>query len=400
MTVALANWAITARRMELESVLLAAEPFWREMPFRITRPHWVDAFPELDQALQCMPMDTLSLLLGDNRALVKWLADRVAIPGYGLGLIDVAARTHDSGGVTARSAWGVPGRKQAQIEAFANAVGKPPAAVLEWCAGKGHLGRLVSMTSGVAVTSLEIDASLCCAGERLAARAGSIAQTFVVGDALRPEAAAMVSGRYVMALHACGDLHRDLVRAAVSCGAAGVAISPCCYYRLRDAAYRPFSAEARLQLSRDDLHLAVTETVTAPARTIRERDRATQWKLAFVAWREALTGADYQTFKPVPSAWMLQPFAEFMSRICDREGVPRPPSSALAGLLADGERRFDVMMRRSVVRLAFRRMLELWLVCDLATPLLDAGFDVSIDAFCDGKLTPRNLMLKAIVPRG
>ncbi|QSI75493.1 methyltransferase [Niveibacterium microcysteis] len=397
MTEALTNQAITARRIELESVLLAAAPFWREMPFRIERPQWVDAFPELDAELQCMPMGALAQLLGDNSALVQWLSDRVAIPGYRSGLIHVAALARVGGNVEARSAWGVPGRKLAQIEAFASAVGKPPAAVLEWCAGKGHLGRLVAMTRGVDVTSLEIDPALCHAGERLAERARAAGQTFVVGDALRPEAAAMVAGRYVMALHACGDLHRDLVSAAAGGGAAGVAISPCCYYRLREIEYCPFSSDSRLRVSRDELHLAVTETVTAPDRNVRERDRAAQWKLAFVAWREA-SGGGYQTFKPVPSAWMLQPFSEFMARICDREGLASPPSSALSGLLKEGQRRFDVMMRRSAVRLAFRRVMELWLVCDLATPLIDAGFRVSIDAFCDRMLTPRNLLLNATAP--
>jgi len=201
-----------------------------------------------------------------------------------------------------------------------------------------------------------------------------------------------------MALHACGDLHRDLVGAALRHGAAGLAVSPCCYYRLRQTMYRPYCDGSRLELSRDDLHLAVTETVTAPDRGVRERDRATQWKLAFVAWREATSGGGYRTFKPVPSAWMLQPFSEFMSRLCDREGLISPPLSAHANLIAEGERRFAVMMRRSAVRLAFRRVLELWLVCDLAEPLIEAGFDVSLGAFCDRTLTPRNLLLTALAP--
>ncbi len=392
---ALSNEAIALRRALIESVLLASQPFWREMPFRVERPQWVNDYPDLDDALQSMPAERLATLLDDNRALVEWLGDRVAIAGYRADLLEVPAISHSTVGSSLRAAWGVPGRKRAQIEAFAAATANSNSPVLEWCAGKGHLGRLVSLTHGVSVTSLEIDAELCRAGEALASRAGASTQAFVAADAFSLDATRLVSGRHVMALHACGDLHRDLVVAATTQGAAGLAVSPCCYYRLRETRYQPFCTSSRLELSRDDLHLAVTETVTAPGRGVRERDRATQWKLAFVAWRETQTAVGYQTFKPVPSAWLSQPFAEFISRLCEREGLATPPSRALADLLQQGERRFALMMRRSVVRLAFRRLLELWLVCDLAEPLISHGFDVSLGVFCDRKLTPRNLMLRA-----
>ncbi len=114
-------------------------------------------------------------------------------------------------------------------------------------------------------------------------------------------------------------------------------------------------------------------------------------------WREA-SGGGYRTFKPVPSGWMLRSLSEFMARMFDPAGLASPPSSALSGVLTEGLRRFDVMTRRSAVGLFFRRVLESWRVCDFATPLIEAGFDVSIDAFCDRTLTPRNLLLNAIAP--
>jgi hypothetical protein len=56
--------------------------------------------------------------------------------------------------------------------------------VLDWCGGKGHLGRLLALAWEVPVHTLEIDPGLCVAGTDLAVRA-KVNQTFVVADALR-----------------------------------------------------------------------------------------------------------------------------------------------------------------------------------------------------------------------
>jgi hypothetical protein len=44
-----------------------------------------------------------------------------------------------------RWAWEIPGRKQQQIEAFAAAARPAAMPVLDWCGGKGHLGRLLAL---------------------------------------------------------------------------------------------------------------------------------------------------------------------------------------------------------------------------------------------------------------
>lgn len=388
------NAAISMRRQALESALLAGEPFWREMPFRVERPGWVERYPDIDAALHALSDQALAQLLGDNAALVTWLASRVQIDGLSPNLIDVPRAPQGLPPSDGREAWGIPGRKLSQIEAFLAATDPPDAEVLEWCSGKGHLGRLLTVRHGTPVTSLELDAVLCAEGGALASRAGATAQRFVAADAFSPASAALLHGRSAMALHACGDLHRSLVTETVRHGGLGLDIAPCCYYRLRTSSYDPFFKGSRLALSRDELRLAVTETVTAPAREIRGRDHEAAWKLAFVAWREA-GGEPYKTFKPVPEAWLRLPFPAFMAQVCAREQIAAPRPASMAELEAEGWRRMRVMMRRSVVRQAYRRILELWLVCDLAEPLIAAGYRVSLREFCDRRLTPRNLLLSA-----
>ena len=56
------------------------------------------------------------------------------------------------------------------------------------------------------------------------------------------------------------------------------------------------------------------------------------------------------------------------------------------------------MRRLESVRLAFRRPLELWLVCDMAVYLEQHGCRVNLGSFCTPSITPRNLLLSARRP--
>ena len=288
----------------------------------------------------------------------------------------------------------VPGRKQAQILAFAEAVGEIRRPMLEWCAGKGHLGRLLAWRQAQPVTSLEWAPDLVQAGEGLAQRRG-LAQRFVCADALAPHAARYLAGRHAVALHACGDLHLAMLRGAVAQGCPALDLAPCCYYRIARSEYQPLCADAGLSLSRDELHLAVTETVTAGKRDRRLAEQAQAWKLAFVEWRTRAGTPREKTFKPVPAAWLGLGFADWMRRLCEREGVPMPQAADGPDLEALGWRRAAEVRRLERVRLAFRRPLEVWLALDRAVFLERRGYRVRLSEFCERGVTPRNLLISA-----
>ncbi|NJD26628.1 MAG: methyltransferase [Betaproteobacteria bacterium] len=287
----------------------------------------------------------------------------------------------------------MPGRKRCQIEAFAGAAGGAGKPVLDWCGGKGHLGRLLALNWAVPVTTLEIDAELCAVGGALARRAGAL-QDFVVADALTA-AGVPAPGHHAVALHACGHLHRRLVREGAAQGASRLDVAPCCYHLGMPERYEPLASGVRLELTRDDARLAVTESVTAVARERRQSGREMAWKLAFVAWRESVGSSGYRNFKPVPSPWMRAGFAEFIAVLCRREGLPTPGPADALRYEAIGWQRRDEVLRLSVVRHAFRRALEVWLVLDLAVFLAAKGYEVALGTFCPRRLTPRNLMLSA-----
>lgn len=57
--------------------------------------------------------------------------------------------------------------------------------------------------------------------------------------------------------------------------------------------------------------------------------------------------------------------------------------------------RWAKLRRLQLVRHAYRRALELWLVLDLALRLEEANYTVVINQFCDRALTPRNIIINA-----
>jgi hypothetical protein len=385
------------RRAALDHWLADLVPIWKPSPFCEARPAWCWTHPALAEALLSLDDPTLAALSADDDAarafLLPWLPALAEVPA----LIDLPAREAAPAPVShAHSAWQfIPGRKAAQIDAFAAAVGKPQAPLVEWCAGKGHLGRRFLMSWGGEARALERNAVLCREGEALSARAG-LQQRFAVADVLAPEAAASLAGAHAIALHACGDLHRRLIDLAGPAGARSLDVAPCCYPLGADDLYRPRGGASALKLDRNALRLAVTETVTASPRLAAESERLSAWKFAFIALREAhAPGTPYRTFKPVPAAWAGHGFVFFLQSLAAREQLPLDPSLDFAAAEAVGWARHRAARRLQLPRQACRRAIEIWLLHDLALALENAGFEAELHRFCPRTLTPRNVIVSA-----
>lgn len=383
------------RFLELQSVLNAHQMLWRPSPFYVHRPEWCAHWPDLAEAILGLDDPTLEHFTADPEACRAWLATRLPVAHLLGPLCDLPELPpRELPPCDAHFDWFIPGRKREQIDAFAAHGPAAQAPLLEWCAGKGHLGRRMALSDDLPVSSLEIDPALCEDAARLAARAG-IAQTVLCADALHDASRTHVRDHAVLALHACGELHRSLVRTAAHDGAHSYRIAPCCYYRGAQDGYRPLSRDAALQLDGSTLRLAVTETVTAPQRVRQRLARDQTWKLAFIALRNALEGEKIRPFRPVPAIWLSGDFATYSRSLAQREGVALPDGVDWAHWLAAGERRRAEVRRFELVRHAFRRALEMWLVMDVALGLEEAGFEVDVGTFCPRSLTPRNLMVLA-----
>ena len=384
-----------SRFLELQVLLDHLGDFWRPAPFHVRSPGWCDQQPELAAAVRALDDSRLEHFRTDPTAASIWLAPY--LPELdGLKALCVTPRLPERAlpAIDAHLDWTVPGRKREQIEAFVSRSPKDDKPLLEWCSGKGHLGRHAALRDRVPVTSLELDPVLCEQAGALATRAG-VAQTVVCEDALSANAQSRVRNHTVLALHACGELHRSLVRNAPHAGAHAYRIAPCCYHRGAGDLYQPLNPHASLSLDSRALRLAVTELVTAPTRDRRRLARDQVWKLGFIALRNALEGEAQRSFKPVPPDWLRGDFQDFCTRLAAREALNLPASVDWQHWESEGRRRRDEMVRLEVVRHAFRRPLEVWLALDITLALEHAGFSVKIGTFCERSLTPRNLMLLA-----
>lgn len=381
----------------LGAALTSYRDLWHPQPFRTRELAWFEAFPDLRSALLRLDAGKVEELNGDSEAALNFLLAYLPGLDYLQGLLELPPLPKRAPrALGSRWARDIPGRKQAQIEAFASVAQCAGLPVLDWCGGKGHLGRLLALSWQQPVETLEIDPELCRQGGQLAARL-AIDQRFAQADALLTGEYPKI-GQQGLALHACGELHRRLIVRGCAEGVPALDVAPCCYHRGVAGVYMPLSEGAVLSLTRDDTRLAVTETVTAAPRLRRQRDREMAWKLAFEELRGRLEGTNYRSFKPVPAACFRAGFSEFLEFMAVREGlVVRPEQLAVwAGELeVAGWLRQAEVMRFSVVRHAFRRALELWLVSDLAAYLEGQGYAVRVGEFCERRLTPRNLLISA-----
>ncbi len=377
----------------LDRLLCELAPLWRPQPYKESRPEWCAQYPSLSDALLGLSDAALCELQADDERLAQWLAH--FLPAFAVlsKSAVIAERRAEPGRLEKHLDWAIPGRKWRQLTAFVSAVGSTDKPVLEWCGGKGHLGRVLASRWNVPVVTLERDSRLCEAGRDLARRA-RVEQSFHAVDVLtencvRPD-------HHAVALHACGELHRSLIRRAVNEGVTSLDIAPCCYHLGAGELYRPMSGTGRLRLTRDDLRLAVTETVTAKGREVSLRDREMAWKLGFQALLNAhIDECRYVAIRPINKQWLKLDFAGFCHRLARREGITLPACPDWEAFEARGWQRQREVMRLSLPRHAVRRALELWLVLDQARYLQEHGYQVRMTTFCDVPLTPRNILLSA-----
>lgn len=293
---------------------------------------------------------------------------------------------------------GIGGRKLQQIDALCQHWSGRPLPVLEWCAGKGHLGRILAHRFALPVLSVEWQQNLCQQGSELAGKF-KLQQHFVCADVLQQRVGVLQPQQQVVALHACGQLHISLLQQLVAAGCQQLQLVPCCYHLISADCYQPLSVigqQSDLCLSKDDLKLVVQGQVTAGERIERLRHTEILWRLAYDELRIALTGqAQYQSLPSVAKHWFSGNFTDFAAWAAQQHQLTLPTAFNAEGYLARAQQRLLQVKKIELVRHLFRRPLELWLALDKVLFLQQYGYDVSLTEFCDYQLTPRNLLLQA-----
>ncbi|MCX4218711.1 SAM-dependent methyltransferase [Pseudomonas sp. MCal1] len=392
---------LLARFTALDTFLTAHQALWKPRPFTHLQLPWEASYPELASWLRRRSLEDAENAHNQPAELIDSPEPFASLATLSLELSlvgDLPAHTLEAAGH--RLNIDVPGRKWQQIEAFASclAFAAQPKHWLDWCSGKGHLGRRL-LGADQQLTCLEYDPALVASGQALSQR-HHLHALHVEQDVLAANTALLLSAEHTpVALHACGDLHVRLMQLASAAGCRQLAIAPCCYNRISRTEYQALScagSRSALQLSLEDLSLPMSETVTAGARVRRQRDASMARRLAFDLLQRQVRGVDeYLPTPSLPSAWLDKPFADYCRDLAALKELSTVGAPDWVALEAAGWQRLAEVRNLELLRGLFRRPLELWLNLDRALFLTEQGYVVRLGTFCEAPLTPRNFLLLA-----
>jgi hypothetical protein len=392
------------RFKKLARLLKRTEDLWRQRPFVELPVPWEAEWPALSAALRALSPDEIvrfesaPSLIPSVRAAIPALIDELealtvwpALPSAQDALKDLSPPKR------------VHARKWRQVTAFVATVSAHPGSGVtrwvDWCSGKGHLGRALSWILKVPVTCVEKKPSLCESGKRESELA-DIPLTFACHDVLEGSAEPLLDDETgIAALHACGHLNVALMRQGLKRQVPFMALIPCCFQRIDGMHYRPLSQAALehdVPLTRHQLRLpSLDETMTSEKRRAKRR-KEHAFRLGLDLLQREASGVDtYHPLGPIKPALLKGDFAHFAKAVAKDKKVTLPKRVDWQRAENEGWHRFHRASALGLARGLFRRALESWLVLDRALFLQEMGYHVKIGTFCPRDLTPRNLMIAA-----
>ncbi|MBD56545.1 methyltransferase [uncultured Pseudoalteromonas sp.] len=381
----------------LDTLLFSTRQYWQCTAFDYDAIPW----PELSSLLWALDDQQVSELDSDQNALYAYFAK--AMKGLdelqSLCELPTTQQTRDEFPFWISN--GIKGRKFEQLQDFVAAISlqKSQYPVLEWCAGKGHLGRMLAFNGAPSIHSIELQAHLCEQGQH-SANQQQLPMQFSQANVLTDDVTEYFKEQqHAVALHACGRLHQTFMQQASDAKTQQISFSPCCYHLFTDNDYQAMSEPAKqsqLALTHRDLKLALQETVTAPSRVDKVRKTEVEWRLGFDALRKSITAEqNYVSVPSVNKAIFSDSFKSFCLWAAEKKSLSLPEDIDYHEFLAIGKQRKRVTERVELVRHVFRRAIEVWLVLDRALYLQQQGYQVTVSTFCEKQLTPRNILIQA-----
>lgn len=414
----------TERFMQLTRLLDDFAILWRDSVFQETSPKWSSHYPVLYEQLLTIDDEELCRLESSATALHHFISQ--TLPGYSEILDAIRLPVHHQSIQAPKFAdVGVPGKKWQQITAFlsdflqrhpsqntqlheplpgkllpghpSEKVKASVAELVDWCAGKSHLGRTAALITGHKLYAIERDETLCREGASLANKMG-VPANFNCADVLQRNFT-FNNRQQIFALHACGDLHRKLLAEWKHSDSPELTLAPCCYEKWLHGDYQPLSELAKnnnLRLSKDQVRLAMQETVTASTREQAQMHRLQTLRLAFDILQRDIRGTDeYLPAPSLPLSAANWPVTDIFTFLANKKGLKLPKLIDTEYYTNKAHSRYQQVRRLQLAAQGFRRPLELWLVSDLALYLEEAGIQVTLQEFCPRELSPRNIQLTA-----
>ncbi len=385
--------------LEVGGLLARWRDVWSPRPFVYLSCPWEADWPEVAGFLRSLPIEAVEAwepdpwaIEGAPSALRGWLDEARAVTR--VPALDVSPLR-----APPRAELKILARKWQQILSFGGVCAQSGAEaerIVDWCGGKSHLGRTLSLATGKPVRVLELDPALCAEAEVLSAESG-LAVTARRLDVLSAEAGEEVRPTdHIAALHACGSLHHRALSISEATGAS-VTVAPCCHHRIAHGEeWAPWSragASVGLRPDRHELRLPATIEIVAGRGEGLLRRREIAWRSGLDLLAREASGVDAYTPVPkLPSAWFRGTFAEFVELVRSR-GVTLPAHLDAERAEAAGWDRARQARAVGLVRVVFRRALELWLIGDRVEGMRERGARVTWGTFCPEVVTPRNVLV-------
>ena len=385
--------------LQLDEYLTGLQRFWQFEAFHHGDYPWLESDPVLCAFLDNLSDQELHLYQQHPEKLFPLLNNLIkSLRPLDDLLFTISALTEVKSDIPFWLSNGIKGRKLSQISAFADQVNDQQS-IVEWCAGKGHLGRLISWQKNLAVTSIEWQQKLCDLGTAEAGKM-QLKQQFKQADVLKGEADSCIDRDcHAIALHACGDLHLHLIKLAKKHKPAQLSISPCCYHLTEQAIYQPCSTQGKkssLVVTKQGLKLAVNKQTKPGKRQSRLSEQEVLWRLAFDELQKHCLKTDqYFPLPSFPKTLLSEDFSAFVEWACKEKSLTFELPNSLQEFIDLAQLRLNKVRRMELISQFFVRPLELWLVYDRALSLQESGYQVKLSTFCDELTTPRNLLIQA-----
>lgn len=383
--------------LAIDSLLMQTRQYWQILPFSYLALPWLEN-QKLNQALSMLSLQDIDEIDINNKQLRQFVGSLINVD---LDIIDdLPDLAISAADVSPHFSAGIKGRKWAQIQQFAALIPPQSSPILEWCAGKGHLGRLLAHQQVRNVLSLEWQSQLCEQGNALANK-HQVSQRVEQVDVFASDVENLVESKYhAVALHACGDLHVRLLKLGVQQEVSRLSLAPCCYHLIQTQRYVPlskFGLQSHLSLSKQDLSLSMQQSVVSGAREQRHRITEVSWRLAFdLVQREIRNIDEYLPLPSIKQSMLAGSFSAFCVWAAAQKNLALPGNLDYDAYELSGRERFLITRRIEVVTHAFRQLLERWLLLDRVLFLKEYNYDVSLFNFCAPSMTPRNAMIQAI----
>jgi hypothetical protein len=391
--------SLTAQFESISQALLGYRDLWSPSPFKSLHPSWVEQYPALRAFVLRLSDEQVEVYSTDINLFVNAVSSifPAAQQLLELAKIPAIAKTEVSAIDLRFFKAGIKQRKWEQIQAFESCIPWLQQPLTEWCSGKGYLAQLYGLRHQQPVHCVEYDSAICKSGIAHASKFSIDAQ-FHQADVVKDNTDKLFEDpTSFVALHACGQLHLNLIEQVINHSIKHVAIAPCCYHLLPTVRYSPLSTPGKqtgLILTKEEMRLALEEHVTGTSAELSKHRQLQHYRLAFDEYCKAsLNTNDYTPTPALAQSWAKVPVGQLMQHLAELKQMEIPASIDWQPWLDIGHVRYQNYRRYSLPRYMFRRLIELWLVLDRAIVLQENGYNIDLGEFCEKSMTPRNLMI-------